>query len=102
MKHVYAVKDLAIQGFGDCFLVRAPGEAVRSFQDEVNRSDGKSAVAAHPEDYELYKIGEYDDSQGVLHALDKPELVARAKDLLRGTPTNEPTLYEQRQMRVSN
>lgn len=83
MKHVYAVKDLAVQGFGDCFLVRAPGEAMRSFQDEVNRTDGKSAVAAHPEDYELYKIGEYDDTTGQLSGLNKPELVARAKDLLR-------------------
>lgn len=83
MKHVYAVKDLAVQAFGDCFLTRAPGEAMRSFQDEVNRTDGKSAVALHPEDYELYKIGEYNDQTGTLHALEKPELCARAKDLLR-------------------
>jgi len=83
MKHVYAVKDLAVQAFGDCFLTRAPGEAMRSFQDEVNRTDGKSAVAQHPEDYELYKIGTYDDQTGKLHALEHPELTARAKDLLR-------------------
>jgi len=85
MKHVYAVKDLAIQAFGDCFLTRAPGEAVRSFQDEANRTDGKSAVAQHPEDYELYKIGEYDDQTGKLVALYEPEFVARAKDLIRTT-----------------
>lgn len=84
MKHIYAVKDLAIQAFGNCFLTRAPGEAMRSFQDEVNSTDKKnSAVAAHPEDYELYKIGEYDDELGIIKANLQPELVARAKDLLR-------------------
>lgn len=82
MKHIYAVKDLAVQAFGDFFLVRAPGEAIRSFQDEVNRTDGKSAVAQHPEDYELYKLGTYDDASGNVTA-HEPELTARAKDLLR-------------------
>jgi len=82
MKHIYAVKDLAVQAFGDLFLVRAPGEAMRSFQDEVNRTDGKSAVAQHPEDYELYKLGDYNDQDGTINH-QAPELMARAKDLLR-------------------
>lgn len=84
MKHIYAVKDLAVQAFGDCFLVRAPGEAIRSFQDEVNRKDGKSPIAAHPDDYELYVLAVYHDDTGVIVANEKPQFVARAKDLLRG------------------
>lgn len=81
MKIYFAVKDLAVQAFGQPFLVRSQGEALRSFQDEVNKTDGQSAIAAHPEDYELYKIGEYHDTTGDIVGM-TPELVARAKDLL--------------------
>lgn len=85
MKPVYAIKDTAIQAFGNLITMRAPGEMMRGFQDEVNSRDGQSAIAKHPEDYELYKVADYDDLTGTLqpHA---PELVARAKDLIQ--PTN--------------
>lgn len=82
MKLYFAVKDLAVQAFGTPFLVRSTGEAIRSFQDEVNKQDGNSAIAAHPEDYELYRIGEYEDETGKLTGIE-PELSARAKDLKR-------------------
>lgn len=56
---VCAVRDSAIDAFGLPIFVRATGEAVRSFSDEVNR-DG-STFAAHPSDYELYLLGTYND-----------------------------------------
>lgn len=83
MKPIYAVKDLAVQAYGTPFFVRAKGEALRSFQDEANKKDGNSAIAQHPEDYELYYIGDYDDMTGELTAT-TPVLIARAKDLMRG------------------
>lgn len=84
MKPIYAVKDLAVQAFGTPFFVRAKGEALRSFQDEANRRDSDSAIAKHPEDYELYRIGDFDDQTGTIIAAQAPELVARAKDLITG------------------
>lgn len=83
MKPIYAVKDLAVQAYGTPFFVRAKGEALRSFQDEANKKDGQSAIAAHPEDYELYYIGEYNDESGTISPI-VPELIARAKDLITG------------------
>lgn len=83
MKHIYAVKDLAVQAFGQPFFVRAKGEAIRSFQDEANSTTGQSAIAKHPEDYELYFVGNYDEQTGTIHS-ENPELIARAKDLLKG------------------
>lgn len=86
MKHYYAVKDLAVQAFGIPFQVRAEGEAMRSFQDEVNgKGSENSAIAAHPEDYELYKLGTFDDVTGELKG-HTPQLVARAKELLVSKP----------------
>lgn len=81
MKLICAVKDLAIQAYGMPFYVHTKGEAIRSFSDEVNRTDGKSAVAQHPEDYELYELGTYDEATGTIEGK-SPELFARAKDLL--------------------
>lgn len=83
MKPIYAVKDLAVQAFGNPFIVRAKGEAIRSFQDEANKKDGQSAIAQHPEDYELYHVGDWNDQTGELLPCE-PYLVARAKDLITG------------------
>lgn len=83
MKKIYVVKDLAVQAHGLPFFMRSKGEAIRSFQDEVNgRGQDNSAIAAHPEDYELYEIGEYDEENGTIDTNEKNELVARAKDLV--------------------
>lgn len=83
MLKIYAVKDLAVQCFGNPFVVRAQGEALRSFQDEVNNDNGNSAIAKHPEDYELFCIGEYDEQNGIIHPI-TPDLTVRAKDLKTG------------------
>lgn len=63
MKYVIvSIKDLAVGAFMRPFFAPSTGAAVRSFGDEVKRAD--SEMAKHPEDYELYKLGEWDDSDG--------------------------------------
>lgn len=83
MKHLYAIKDLAVQAYMKIWEVRAPGEAMRGFIDEVNRKAADNPIAAHPEDYELYKLGVYDDATGKITPEDEPQLVARAKELIQ-------------------
>lgn len=76
--HIVAVKDLAIQAFMQPTTVRAPGQAMRGFGDEINRKDAQNELQRHPEDYELWKIGTFDDETGEInHA---PELLLRGKD----------------------
>jgi hypothetical protein len=53
---------------------------LRSFRDEVNRKDSSEDMARHPDDFELYAIGTFDDSNGIVTTIE-PRLVARAKDL---------------------
>lgn len=85
MKVIFAVKDLAVQAFGIPFFVRSKGEAIRSFTDEANgKGSANSAIHAHPEDYELYELGVYDDEDAALVPHQKPIHVVRAKDLLIG------------------
>lgn len=78
MKKIITVRDRAIEAYGQPFFVRAIGEAIRSFVDETNRTE--SAIGAHPEDYELYEIGEFDEDTGTITP-NKPRLIAKGKDV---------------------
>lgn len=77
---IVSVKDTAAQAFGRPIFVPSTAVAVRSFRDEVNRKDSNEDMAKHPEDFELYELGSFDDSDGVI-SVNEPRLVARAKDL---------------------
>jgi hypothetical protein len=77
---IVSVKDSAAQAFGRPIFVPSTAVAVRSFRDEINRKDSTEDMAKHPEDFELYELGSFDDSNGVIVVIE-PRLVARAKDL---------------------
>lgn len=78
MLKVCAVFDIAVESYGNPVFVRAIGEAIRSFTDEMSR-DG-SAIAAHPTDYALYHIGDYDESSGLLIACTPPRRLISGSD----------------------
>lgn len=78
---IVSVKDTAAQAFGRPVFVPAIPVAVRSFRDEVNRKDSTEDLARHPDDFELYELGTFDDSTGIVQVLESPRMVARAKDL---------------------
>ncbi len=78
---IVSVKDTAAQAFGRPIFVPAIPVALRSFRDEVNRKDSAEDLARHPEDFELYELGSFDDATGMIELVNPPRLVARAKDL---------------------
>lgn len=80
-KIVCAVFDHAVQAFGQPFFVRARGEAVRGFTDEVNRKVDGNTLAAHPEDYDLTQIAVFDDESGEFEKAQ--EVLIRGKDAAR-------------------
>lgn len=77
-QRIYAVKDLAINAFGNPIFVRAQGQAIRSFMDECKNTE--SMMAKHPADYEMYYIGEYDEETATITPATNIERVARATD----------------------
>lgn len=83
MKPIIVVRDRAIDVYGTPFVTQTTAQAVRSFTDEVNNTQGNSAIAQHPDDYDLYIIGHYDETIAGITPLEMPELVVRAKDLIR-------------------
>lgn len=78
---IVVVKDRAVDCFGTPFFVKHPAEAVRSFSDEVNREG--STLAAHPDDYDIYMVGEFDDQTGAVRPSVDVDLLARGKDLVK-------------------
>lgn len=78
---VCAVRDRAVNGYGQPIFVPHLGAAVRSFQDECNRSE--SALHAHPEDYDLYSIGTFDDSNAKLEACEPVMLITGKQAVIR-------------------
>lgn len=81
MKHVVvSVRDRAADTFGRPFFVPAIGSAIRAFTDEVNREAPDNPVYNHPEDYDLYEVGTFDDDSGDL-VPSKPRMVAVGKDV---------------------
>ena len=84
MLQVVAVKDRAADAFMRPFFVPTIGMAVRSFQDEVNRQSADNAMFAHPEDYDLYSLGQFDEEAGTFVMDGRgPRMVAVGKDVAK-------------------
>lgn len=80
---ICSLKDRAINAYNRPFVVRTTAEAVRSLTDEANTKD--SEISKHPEDYDLYLIGYFDDQTGDItdENTDLPNLIVRCQDLIR-------------------
>lgn len=75
---IFAVRDRATDMFGNPMFLMADGQAIRSFTDEINNGDVKNPLFMHPDDYDLYKLGEFDTSTGLFET-GRPEQVSIGK-----------------------
>lgn len=75
----YAVYDEKAEAFLPPFFVAAPGQAIRLFTDGCQ--DRESPFGKHPTDYKLYRIGEFDDSDGSLQGLAVPTLMVTGAEV---------------------
>lgn len=81
---IVAVRDRAADAFMRPFFVPTRGMAIRSFQDEVNRAAPDNSMNAHPEDYDLFALGTFDEETGQFtgNQTGQPEQIAIGKDSL--------------------
>jgi hypothetical protein len=78
---ICAVKDRAADAYGRPMYVPSVGVAIRSFQDEINRSDADNQLYNHPDDFDLYEFGEFDDNSGVFELHEQPKLLSLGKQV---------------------
>lgn len=79
---ILAVHDRAADTFGRPIFAAAIGQAIRSFQDEINRVADNNEMNRHPDDFDLYHLGTFDDTAGTFENLPGgPKQVAIGKQL---------------------
>lgn len=77
-----AVRDAALNAYMQPFFSPSTGGATRAFVDAVKSDD--SPMFKHPEDYELFHLGDYDDETAIVNANPVPVALmtaSRAKDM---------------------
>lgn len=78
---VCAVFDSAVQAYSRPIFVPKAAVAVRSFIDEVRRGGADNSLSAHPEDYHLTHIADFDEDTGVFSTPDAGvSVLIRGKD----------------------
>lgn len=83
---LFAILDTKVGLFMQPFFARSSAEGMRMFEDEVMRQD--SQLGLHPEDFSLFRVGEFDQTMGSAIPEAAPvrlctayELVARRSEL---------------------
>ena len=79
---VVCVKDRAAEVFNRPFFVPHRNVAIRDFTDEVNRAAADNQLNKHPDDFDLYLLGEFNDNSGEF-SISSPQVLVRAKDVLQ-------------------
>lgn len=83
----YGLLDTATEAFSNApFLQPTNAAAVRLVMHQLRDNNGDNMLAAHPEDFELWKLGTYNYATGTITG--EREKVIRVKDLvLQQQPT---------------
>jgi len=78
----FSIYDTKAQAYLPPFFMATIGLGVRAFGDVLR--DSSSPLSKHPRDYELYKVGEFDDSTGHLRmgAIQAPLLLVTGTQAL--------------------
>lgn len=67
------IHDRSVNAYINLHCVRAEGQAIRQFQDAINDPQAGS-IHKHPDDYDLYRVGTYDDDGGTIQTEEKRKL----------------------------
>jgi hypothetical protein len=78
---ICTVKDRAADAYGRPMFVPSTGVAIRSFSDEINRNNADNQLFNHPDDFDLYELGEFDDNSGLFALHEQPKLLSLGKQV---------------------
>lgn len=77
---IISIRDIVANLYSQPAFVQSKGSALRSFSTEVNRADANNQLYNHPNDFELYALGTFDDETAVFELYAKPEPIGLARD----------------------
>lgn len=82
---IVSIFDRVADTYAQPAFVPTTASAIRGLADEMNRPavDGqRNALRDHPDDFDLFLIGEYDDKTGAIVG-SVPRCIAMARDLVK-------------------
>lgn len=83
---ICTVRDSAANLYNRPFYVPNVNLARRSLQDQLaGNQPGDETIRRHPEDFELYELGFFEEETAKFELHPSPKLVVRAKDLVDPT-----------------
>jgi len=78
-----AIRDLAIDAFSPPFFVPKIELAKRDLGNVVNRDSDNNNFHLHPEQFELYQLGTWNDQSGAFNQFERPRQVCVLSDLVK-------------------
>lgn len=78
-----SIRDRIAVVFDRPFFAVSTGSALRGFGDAVNHSDPSSPLALHPDHFDLFHLGFFDDAHATFELLDRPVQLATGTELKR-------------------
>lgn len=78
--YIVAIRDSAADVYSVPQFVPSLGGFIRSFGDQIAKREANDALGAHPEDFEVFHIGTYDDSDASFDIFSVPKAIARGAD----------------------
>ena len=80
---ILAIRDAKANAFMQPFAQQSLGQAERGFSDEINNASDNNVMYRHPEDFQLYHLGSYNDADGSFDLLSTPRLIASGDSVKR-------------------
>lgn len=78
---ICSIRDRAADTYGRPIFVPSPGVAIRMFATEINRSAEDNQLYTHPDDFDLFELGVWDDETARFESLDLPKQLALGRQL---------------------
>ena len=77
---IFAIRDQKTDQFANPMFLITKAHAIRSFADAINEKDANNQLRKHPEDFEMFHLGEYNTNTGEIIPT-RPTSVATATEL---------------------
>lgn len=69
------LKDIKTGAYQAPTAVAHLGAAIRAFEDGIKSPNKDTDIARHPEDFELYELGTYNDENGKIDTHETPKFI---------------------------
>ncbi len=83
---IYAIRDTCVKAFLLPMYFQNNAAATRAIGDAVNKATEENQFYQHPEHFQLYHLGEFDEDTGQITPNVAPEFVVDCQSLVRGVP----------------